>query len=47
MAIPDFQTLMLPRLKAAADGQEHSFADIVETLAAQFQLTDEKRNESS
>ena len=45
MAIPDFQTLMLPLLKAAADSQEHSFTDVVETLAARFQLTDEERNE--
>jgi restriction system protein len=45
MAIPDFQTLMLPLLKAATDGQEHSFAEVIEKLAAQFQLTDEERNE--
>jgi restriction system protein len=45
MAIPDFQTLMLPLLKVAADGKEHIHAEVIETLAAQFQLTDEERNE--
>lgn len=45
MAIPDFQTLMLPLLKAAADGREHSLAGMIETLATQFQLTDEERSE--
>lgn len=45
MAIPDFQTLMLPLLKAAADGQEHSLTEVIETLANQFQLTEDERNE--
>lgn len=29
MAIPDYQTLMLPVLKLAADGAEHKFRDAV------------------
>jgi restriction endonuclease Mrr len=33
MAIPDFQSLMLPLLKAVADSQEHSVAEVIETLA--------------
>lgn len=45
MAIPDFQTLMLPLLKASADGQEHSLSEIIETLAIQLQLTSDERNE--
>lgn len=45
MAIPDFQTLMLPLLKAAADGQEHNLGEITESLATQFQLNEEERNE--
>jgi restriction system protein len=44
MAIPDFQTLMLPVLLLAADNQEHRSRDAIETLAGQFQLTSEERN---
>lgn len=39
MAIPDFQSIMLPLLRRCADGQEHSKRDIVPTLAAEFGLT--------
>ncbi|MEC5405797.1 restriction endonuclease [Paraburkholderia sp. MPAMCS5] len=35
---------MLPVLRAVADEQEHRFRDVVETLADQYQLTDEERN---
>lgn len=44
MPIPDYQTLMLPVLRLAVDGQEHRFRDVVEELATEFQLTDEERN---
>ncbi|KAE8761124.1 restriction endonuclease [Paraburkholderia madseniana] len=44
MPIPDYQTLMLPVLRAVADGQEHRFRSIVEKLADEYQLTDEERN---
>ncbi|WP_343668918.1 restriction endonuclease [Paraburkholderia heleia] len=44
MPIPDYQTLMLPVLRAVADGQERRFRDVVETLADEYQLTDEERN---
>lgn len=39
MAIPDFQSLMLPVLKQFADGTERHPADIRGTLATQFVLT--------
>jgi restriction system protein len=39
MAIPDFQTLMLPTLKALSDGKEHPFKNIVNVLALEFKLT--------
>ena len=39
MAVPDFQALMLPLLKVAADGKEHSLGEARDTLAAQFKLT--------
>jgi restriction system protein len=45
MAIPDFQTLMLPLLKFAADRQEHSTSDAIDALALEFRLTDEERKE--
>ncbi len=45
MAIPDFQTLMLPVLRLASDGAEHKFSQAVETLADEFQLTADEKNE--
>jgi restriction system protein len=45
MSIPDYQSLMLPLLKLASDGQEHSFPNIVEELAAEYKLTDSERRE--
>lgn len=45
MAIPDYQTLMLPVLKLASDGKEHKFSQAVEELANKFSLTTEERNE--
>jgi restriction system protein len=45
MGIPDYQTLMLPLLKHTADGQEHSFHSLVESLTADFKLTDAERRE--
>lgn len=41
MAIPDYQTIMLPSLRFLADGNEHRIAEVVEALAAEFHLTDE------
>ncbi len=43
MAIPDFQTLMLPLLMVAVDGKEHDFRDTVEVISQQFNLTEEER----
>lgn len=45
MAIPDFQTLMLPLLKVLADGREHSFRDLLGALAKEFHLTDEEQQQ--
>ncbi len=39
MAIPDFQTLMLPTLTALSDGKEHPFRSVVDKLAEEFKLT--------
>ncbi|CAN5475032.1 hypothetical protein BH20ACI3_BH20ACI3_01780 [soil metagenome] len=45
MAVPDFQRLMLPLLKLAADGMQHTLAETVEQLAQEFQLSDEDRGQ--
>lgn len=45
MPIPDYQTVMLPLLRLANDNCEHRFRDAVETLAAQFKLSDAERSE--
>ena len=45
MAIPDYQTLMLPILQLASDQKEHKFQEAVETLAEEFCLSKEDRNE--
>jgi len=45
MGVPDYQTVMLPLLKLAADEHEHRFRDAVEKLADEFQLTPEERSE--
>ncbi len=43
MPIPDYQSIMLPLLKYASDGREHSLHDTIEALAAEFRLTGEER----
>jgi len=45
MAIPDYQTCMLPLLRHLADGQEHSLRDAEEALAAHFRLSAAERAE--
>jgi len=45
VAIPDYQTLMLPVLQLASDGKEHKFSQAVEMLANEFGLTTEERIE--
>lgn len=42
MAIPDFQTVMLPLLVHMRDGQEHSNQETLNVLAEQFRLTEEE-----
>ena len=41
MAVPDFQTLMLPVLRQFADGTEKTPADVRGPIAAEFKLTPE------
>ena len=39
MSVPDFQSLMLPLLRMAADGKKHSLAETRPLLAAQLKLS--------
>jgi restriction system protein len=43
MAIPDFQSVMLPLPRYCADGKECSVAETIDILANEFKLTDEER----
>lgn len=45
MAIPDFQSIFLPLLELAGDGQNHRVSDTVDTLALRFSLTTDDMNE--
>jgi restriction system protein len=45
MPIPDYQTLMLPLLRLAADGEVHSKRDTVPELALQFGLSEDEQKE--
>ena len=45
MAIPDYQSCMLPLLEFASDSIEHSVTEAVETLSKRFKLTEAEREE--
>ncbi|GHO65726.1 restriction endonuclease [Ktedonobacter sp. SOSP1-52] len=45
MAVPDYQSLMLPLLTLAADRNEHNIREAIETLANQLKLTEQDREE--
>ncbi len=45
MAIPDYQTCMLPLLRFYGDGREHTFREAIEALSKTFRLTDAERRE--
>ncbi|NLE00281.1 MAG: restriction endonuclease, partial [Fibrobacter sp.] len=45
MAIPDFQTFMLPVLLAVKDGKEHSVQEIYSQIASSFNLTNDELNQ--
>jgi len=45
MAIPDFQKIMLPLLKFLEDKIEHSIRETIDSLADQFDLSEEERRE--
>ena len=45
MAIPDYQTLMLPLLELAEDQKEHNIKDAVNILSEKYNLTEQERTE--
>ncbi len=46
MAVPDYQTLMLPMLEAVADGRRHRIVpDVTDQLAVRFGLTQADREQ--
>jgi len=45
MAIPDFQSIMLPFLETIKDGREYKMLEVRELLADHFNLTDEDKKE--
>ncbi len=45
MPLPDYQTCMLPLLRFAKNGQEHSLREAIDDLAEQFALTETERKE--
>ena len=45
MAVPDFQSLFIPVLKVASDGNEHSLSETIETIARQLGLSEADRDE--
>src|SRR5215469_3299825 len=46
MALPDFQTMMLPLLRLAGDDQPHTLAEAVEILTQQYHLSEEDRGQT-
>jgi restriction system protein len=45
MAVPDYQSLMLPLLKYAGDGEEYKIRDAIEHLAEALRLSEEEKRE--
>ncbi len=45
MAIPDYQSIMLPLLRFAGDDAVHRFREAIEHLAQHFELSDKERRE--
>jgi len=43
MAIPDYQTIMLPLLKFISDQREHHVSEMIDYLASKFKLSEEEK----
>src|SRR4051794_39514712 len=46
MPVPDFQSIMLPLLQFASDGQEHSTEDAVRGVADALGLSEQERTQT-
>lgn len=46
MTIPDYQTLMLPVLRACADGRDHATPALVAAMADHFKLDEDERRQT-
>lgn len=42
MAVPDFQSMMLPFLESLREGKERTMRELTEQLALRFKLTKEE-----
>lgn len=45
MAIPDYQSVIVPLLRYAGDKEEHSIREATDSLADEFHLTEQERKE--
>jgi len=45
MAVPDYQSVMLPLLKILGDGNIHGLREVIDTLGDELNLTDEEKRE--
>lgn len=45
LPVPDYQSLMLPLLRALADRMEHEMSEVTDSLARGFRLTPDERNQ--
>ena len=45
MTIPNYEEVMLPLMRIAADKKEHSMREVVDRLAADFKLTDVEKKQ--
>jgi restriction system protein len=45
MAIPDYQTLMLPVLRATADGDEQQMKELISLPIDKYDMTDEEQTQ--
>lgn len=43
MAVPDFQSIMLPLLECLKDKKEHTLREVIEKISEKFNLTEEER----
>ena len=45
MAVPDFQSIMLPMLKLLGDKKERRVGEMIESLSDYFELSEEEKKE--